>query len=317
MSQLQTANTIALIRPANFTWNTETNDNAFIQYNANILDEQQKALEEFDRFSHLLQDHGITVLIFNDSSEPHTPDSIFPNNAISTHVDGTLCFYSLKPQNRRLEIIKHKEWMNTLREKFTISKIYDYSFEHEKKIFLEGTGSMVLDRENKICYAAISERTTPQMLCQWEADQGYKVISFHTSHKSSGTEKTSPVYHTNVLMSVGTHFVAICWEVISDKNERKKLRDAFESTKKTTIAITPEQMDHFAGNILEVRNQENEHFIVMSQKAFRSLSLDQKEHLKRKGGNILAPDISTIETVGGGSTRCMMLEIFLPQKNTI
>jgi hypothetical protein len=306
MTNTQTTSTILMIRPANFGFNEQTaGSNAFQNRNAEQQQVQDKALKEFDGFVGTLRENGVEVIVIDDTPEPHTPDSIFPNNWVSFHADGTVFLYPMMAENRRLE--RREDIIMQLEDEFKISHVIDLShFEHERK-FLEGTGSMVLDREHKIAYACLSPRTDKEVLEDFCRDSGYKPVLFHAVD-ANGMD----IYHTNVLMCVGSSFVVICLDTIQDEKEREGVLAAFKSTQKQVVTITFDQMNHFAGNMLEVQNKASESLLVMSKSAWDSLNYEQKAILSSFSKPVYA-DISTIETSGGGSARCMMAEVHLPR----
>jgi hypothetical protein len=294
-----------MIRPVNFGFNEQTaGSNAFQNRNAE-QQVQDKALKEFDGFVNVLRENGVEVIVIDDTTEPHTPDSIFPNNWVSFHRDGTVFLYPMMAENRRLE--RREDIINQLEDEFTVKKVIDLSrFEHEHK-FLEGTGSMVLDRENKIAYACLSPRTDKEVLEEFCRDSGYTPVLFHAVDQQG-----MDIYHTNVLMCVGSSFVVICMDSIKDEGEKQEVLASFQSTQKQVITITFDQMNHFAGNMLEVRNKAGESLLVMSKSAWDSLNNEQKAALSLFSKPVYA-GISTIESNGGGSVRCMMAEVHLPR----
>jgi hypothetical protein len=303
---MQTTSHLLMIRPVQFTFNAETAVNNAFQ-STHDSDAQKKALQEFNNFVQLLGQHGVDVTVIDDTPEPHTPDSIFPNNWVSFHDDGRLVLYPMYAVNRRLE--RKPYVIEKLKTKFNISSQIDFSFYEKENIFLEGTGSMVLDRENKIAYACLSPRTDLVVLKEFSSTLGYTPISF-TSTDANGL----PIYHTNVMMCVADRYVVICLETIKNKTEEDEVVAAIEKTKKEIIPISLEQMNHFAGNMLQVENNAGENFLVMSSQAFQSLTHQQVLTLE-KFNPILHSSLDTIERNGGGSARCMMAEIFLPAKN--
>ena len=301
---LQHTNHIMMIRPVKFDFNEQTSgSNSFQDVAAKASDTQQKALAEFDGFVDVLRKNGVQIWVVEDTEDPHTPDSIFPNNWLSMHDDSRMVLYPMQALNRRQE--RRSDIAHHLGEQFTLHDIVDYTaFEKEEK-FLEGTGSMVLDREHKICYACISPRTHKDLLVQFCEDFGYTLVDFTAIDKYGKL-----IYHTNVVMSLGAHFMLICFECIASEEERKRIKN---STKKNIIEISYHQLQHFAGNILEVINDKDETLIVMSEQAYKSLTATQTIQLEHFGKIIFAP-LYTIEANGGGSARCMMAEIFLPVK---
>jgi hypothetical protein len=307
---MQTTSHILMVRPVRFGFNEQTAEsNAFQNQEAAAqLREtaQQSALREFDQMVNRLRTFGVDVLVVEDTPEPHTPDSIFPNNWISFHQDGTVCLYPMQAENRRLE--RSLQVFDNLKETFEIDNIIDFTNYERQGLFLEGTGSMVLDRENKIAYACLSPRTDETVFQDFANQMVYQMVTFHATD-ASGKE----IYHTNVVMSIGDLFAVICLESIQDQKERDLVRHTLELSGKEVIEITMEQLNHFAGNMLQVINQEKESLLVMSTQAYQSLTLKQILALE-KYASLVVSDLHTIETNGGGSARCMMAEVFLPLK---
>ena len=301
----QTTSTILMIRPVNFGFNEQTaGSNAFQNRNAEQQQVQDMALKEFDRLVNVLRENGVEVIVVDDTTEPHTPDSIFPNNWVSFHQDGTVFLYPMMAENRRLE--RREDIIMGLEDEFKIKHVIDLSrFEHEHK-FLEGTGSMVLDRENKIAYACLSPRTDKEVMELFCKEIGYKPVLFHAVD-----ENGMDIYHTNVLMCIGSRFAVICLDSIKDENEKNSVTSILKLTHKDIIAISFAQMNQFAGNMLELKNIAGDSLLVMSQNAYNSLSSNQKTGLE-KYCRIVYADISTIENNGGGSARCMIAEVHLP-----
>jgi hypothetical protein len=304
----QTTSSILMIRPVNFGFNEQTaGSNAFQNRNAEQQQVQDKALKEFDNLVKLLQDNGVEVVVVDDTHEPHTPDSIFPNNWVSFHQDGNVFLYPMMAENRRLE--RREDIIMQLEDEFKVKHVIDLSrFEHDHK-FLEGTGSMVLDRENKIAYACISPRTDKEVLGLFCEQTGYKEVSFYAFDQNH-----QAIYHTNVLMCIGSKFVVICLDSITDDNERNAVLTILKLTHKEIINISFAQMNQFAGNMLELKNKSGESLLVMSKNAYQSLGQDQKAALE-KYCKLLYVDINTIENNGGGSARCMIAEVHLPPIN--
>ena len=294
-----------MIRPVNFGFNEQTaGSNAFQNRNAEQREVQDRALKEFDNLVSILQENGVEVIVIDDTHEPHTPDSIFPNNWVSFHQDGTVFLYPMMAENRRLE--RREDIIMGLEDEFKVKHVIDLSrFEHENK-FLEGTGSMVLDRENKIAYACLSPRTNKEVLDLFCSESGYKAILFHAID-----ENGMDIYHTNVLMCVGNSFVVICLDSIKDPQEKENVISALKSTRKQIVPISFTQMNQFAGNMLELNNQSGESLVVMSKSAWESLNYEQRTTLNTFSKPVYA-DISTIENNGGGSARCMIAEVHLP-----
>jgi hypothetical protein len=302
---MQATSNLLMIRPVNFGFNEQTKQsNAFQVRDANQQRVQVNALAEFDGLVKVLRDNKVNVIVIDDTPHPHTPDSIFPNNWVSFHADGDVYLYPMQAENRRLE--RREDIITQLEDNFNIRHVMELShFEHENK-FLEGTGSMVLDRENKIAYACLSPRTNEKVLAAFSEQSGYTILSFNAVD-----EKGQAIYHTNVMMAVGSKFAVICLDSIANANEKELIIQSLKDTKKQIIAISFDQMNHFAGNMLEVKNTDGDTFIVMSQSAFQSLTDEQKSILSAFG-KLLHANISTIEANGGGSARCMIAEVHLP-----
>lgn len=291
-----------MIRPAKFSYNPETAVNNAFQQKQTDEYTQEKALNEFDGFVEILRSNGVDVTVIQDSLEPHTPDSIFPNNWFSTH-NGILFLYPMYAVNRRLE--RNEEIINQILDKYPASRIEDLSGFEEKNLFLEGTGSMVLDRENRLAYACLSPRTDKEVLDEFCKRTNYRAIVFH----AFGADRT-PVYHTNVLMAVADKYVVICLDSISDSGERSFVEDTIRSSGKEIVPISVQQMNSFAGNMLQVVNRSGEILLVMSTQAYNSLDSEQIKRL-RHFNRIVHGSLNTIETNGGGSARCMLAEVFL------
>jgi hypothetical protein len=308
MTNNQTTSAILMIRPVNFGFNEQTaGSNAFQNRNAEQQQVQDKAINEFDGLVNVLRQNGVEVIVVDDTPEPHTPDSIFPNNWVSFHHDGNVFLYPMMAENRRLE--RREDIIRDLEDEFKVKHVIDLSrFEREDK-FLEGTGSMVLDRENKIAYACLSPRTNKEVLDVFCSQSGYKPVLFHAVDET-GVD----IYHTNVLMCMGTSFAIICLDSIADEREKSEVINSLDQTKKEIIAISFNQMNQFAGNMLQLKNKAGDNLLVMSQSAYRSLNEEQKMTLQ-KYCKLLYADISTIENNGGGSARCMIAEIHLPKIN--
>ena len=301
---LQNTHQLLMIRPVNFGYNAQTAvNNSFQKDTGNV---QAKALQEFDDFVHILRKNKTDVIVIEDTPEPATPDSIFPNNWISFHEDGRIFLYPMFAPNRRQERKLHV--LETIRNKFSVSEIVDLSKYEAENMFLEGTGSMVLDRENRIAYACLSPRTDEKLLNEFCRLTGYTSVTF-TSIDNKGID----IYHTNVMMCIASNYVVICLNSIRDEEERKKLIVSFQNTNKEVITISLEQLNHFAGNMLQVKNEDGELILVMSSQAYHSLTAAQIESL-RKYNRIIHSSLNAIETAGGGSARCMMAEVFLRRK---
>lgn len=305
----QITNTILMVRPAAFGFNEETAaNNAFQVKNESLSAEeiQQSALQEFDTFVNKLSAIGVEVIVVEDSAEPHTPDAIFPNNWISFHQDGLIVTYPMFSSIRRKE--RRPEVIFDLMADFSVeTRIFFEDYEREEK-YLEGTGSLVLDRVNKVMYACLSPRTDRALTEELAERLDYKAVIF-TAVDEEGQE----IYHTNVMMALGETFAIICLDVIVDIMERQEVIEVLEDSGKEIIEISIDQMMQFAGNMLQVRGQDSS-YLVMSQAAYDSLYEEQIEEIKQHT-KILSSPIPTIEELGGGSVRCMMAEVFLPKLN--
>jgi hypothetical protein len=305
----QTTDTLLMIAPVRFGYNPQAAEsNSFMESDAELGSEerqhvQAEARAEFDQFADMLRSAGIDVLVYEDMPEPHTPDSIFPNNWISFHDDGRLVLYPMEPSNRRLE--RRTDVMHELMERFHFQRL-DISAQENEGVFLEGTGSLVLDHTNKIAYANISSRMHQAALQDWAVQMDYTPLAFTARRVGGGG-----IYHTNVLMAIGEQTAVLCAESIVDMGERQKVCDSLRSSGKTTVEISQHQMDEFAGNMLLVRNKQGSRFWAMSSRAFNALTPEQRATLRLDGELLHAP-LDVIERYGGGSARCMMAEVFVP-----
>jgi hypothetical protein len=295
-----------MIRPVAFTYNAQTAINNGFQKADGVHNIQQKAVKEFDDFVVKLLAAQINVTVIDDTPTPHTPDSIFPNNWISFHGNGCVYLYPMFAINRRAERKQHI--INSISKKFYVDKIIDLTNYENDKIFLEGTGSMVLDRENSIAYACISARTNKLILDEWCKKMNYTFCIFNATD-----DKGVTIYHTNVMICVADEYVVVCLESVKDINEKKQIINCINKTNKQIIEITQNQVNNFAGNMLQVKNTKGDKFLIMSTQAYASLTANQISQLN-KFNNIIHSDIKTIETNGGGSARCMIAEIFLKQR---
>lgn len=302
----QSTNRILMIEPVAFGFNSETATNNYFQKETKEENVQALALSEFRCMVDILRSKGICVEIFSDTSYPHTPDSIFPNNWISFHEDGTVVFYPMFAVNRRSE--RREDILQTLQEQgLRINRFIDYSAEEFREKFLEGTGSMVLDRSYRRAYACLSPRTDRGLFLRFCDNLGYKPVYFDAVH--SFGQSMLPIYHTNVMMAIGTAFAVICLESVVCQKQKAMLVSELAASNREIIEISYVQMSHFAGNILEVEGKNGELFLCMSQSAYNVLMDDQKSRL-RKYVTLLPIPIPTIERLGGGSVRCMMAEVF-------
>ncbi|MEO1253266.1 MAG: arginine deiminase-related protein [Bacteroidota bacterium] len=308
----QITNTLFMVRPISFRKNEETAANNYFQQDEDKTspDEiQKRALAEFDLFVEKLREKGVEVYVFEDQESDKTPDSIFPNNWISFHDDGTILTYPMFAENRRLE--RREDVIKKLQETFLVNMVQSFAHWENKGKYLEGTGSMILDRPNKVTYASISDRTNEDVLRIFCEKTGYESVTF-TSYQTVG-DKRLPIYHTNVMMALGEDYTIVCLDCIDNEVERERLIFALQKTGKEIIEISEDQMHQFAGNMLQVMNDRNERFTVMSLAAYDSLRPKQIEALEKYGEIIYSP-IPTIEKLGGGSVRCMMAEVFLPKQ---
>ena len=308
--QAQTTSNILMIRPVSFAFNEQTAEsNAFQDIESKSWTNaktQTEALQEFDDMVSQLRVAGVDVIVYDDTPEPHTPDSIFPNNWISFHHSGKICLYPMQAENRRLE--RRNDIIEDLRKKFHVEVVLDFThFEKEKK-FLEGTGSMVLDRMYRTAYACISPRTNAEVLDAWAKQMNYKLVKF-----TSVDEQGKDIYHTNVVMCIGENFAVACLASIPDLDQRLMVKETLENSGKNVIEISLEQMNQFAGNMLLVSTKKGNDLLVMSTSAFNSLTHTQKVELEEYAV-IQHFDLNMIETCGGGSARCMMAEVHLPER---
>ncbi|WP_395091973.1 citrulline utilization hydrolase CtlX [Vaginella massiliensis] len=311
MKSKQYTNTILMVEPVAFYFNDQTAVNNYFQNKPDVTPDeiQTIALNEFRNMVKSLRSKGVNVITIQDTPTPHTPDSIFPNNWISTHDNGDVVLYPMFAKNRRVER-REEEVLSLLEEQgFTVRDIIDYSEAEEDEIFLEGTGSIILDRENQIAYAAISDRTDEELFIEFCEDLEYTPIHF-TANQTVNDQRL-PIYHTNVMMCVGDEYAIICLDTIDDKKEKSLVVEMLNQTSKEIIAITEEQMHQFAGNMLQVEGL-SQKYLVMSKTAFESLTAEQIKKIEQYNP-IIAVEIDTIEKLGGGSARCMMAEIFLPK----
>lgn len=305
----QTTSHILMVRPSNFGYNEETAVTNAFQANDGSLSSTEisvRALAEFDAFVEKLRSEGVDVIVVEDTNRPLKPDAVFPNNWVTFHQNGTVVTYPMTAKVRRLE--RRDDIIRMIQEKFRVEQKLQLQEYEEIDQFLEGTGSMIIDRPNKLVYACLSPRTHHDLLQRFCKLMGYTAVPFHAVD-GEGME----IYHTNVMMALGETFVVICLDSVQSEIEEEMLVKKFEATNKEIIEISYEQMMQFAGNMLQVRNDTGETFLVMSGQALDSLDESQISAIRRHT-NILASPIPTIETYGGGSARCMMAEIFLPEK---
>lgn len=298
-----------MVRPANFGYNPQTAENNAFQTaetELSVTEIKEAAKREFDGFVAKLRAAGVQVMVVEEPTEPIRPDSVFPNNWVTFHHNGTVITYPMYAPLRRLE--RREDVLERIKRVFEVKRLVRFEDYEESGQFLEGTGSMILDRVNRIVYACLSPRTDAKLLdefCHWAE---YKKLEFR-ARDAQGTD----IYHTNVMMAMGDRFVIICMDTVQDDADRKKLIKTFKKTNKEIIEISMAQMLSFAGNMLQVSNREGKTFLVMSEQAFDSLDDSQITRIERHTHILHAP-IHTIEKFGGGSARCMMAEIFLKEK---
>jgi len=305
---LQTTNHVVMVRPVRFAYNPQTAENNAFQ-RASAQQEtvvHGKALAEFDSFVQLLRAHEIEVTVVEDTPEPHTPDSIFPNNGFSLHRNGTLVLYPMFALNRRLE--RKPDLRAALENNFVVERIVDLTHYETSGKFLEGTGSLILDRKNRIAYACRSPRTHSEALFDFCGQLNYRPVLFDAVDRNG-----QAIYHTNVMMCVAADYIIVCLEAMPAATDRELILTLAATTGKEVVPITISQMECFAGNMLQLRNVHNKPFLVLSATALRSLTSDQKEMLTHYNP-LLAPEIPTIEEHGGGSARCMLAECFAQRR---
>lgn len=313
MEMKQSADTILMIRPVAFRMNEQTAVNNYYQ---KVLDNllpdtvNAKAQQEFDTFVEKLKAVGVNVVVVEDTLNPDTPDSVFPNNWVSFHENGDVALYPMFAENRRDE--RREDILDLLEEKgFEINNIVDYTSAEEDEIFLEGTGSIVLDRVNRKAYCALSPRAEEELFIEFCEDFEYTPVIFEAFQTVNSIRKH--IYHTNVMMCIGDTFAIICADCIDDKKERKMVLSALKEDGKEVILITEEQLNNFAGNMLQVTGSNNKTYLIMSASAHQALNKDQIAKIEKHTA-ILSSSLDTIEACGGGSARCMMAEVFLPKQ---
>ncbi|MEZ4795454.1 MAG: arginine deiminase-related protein [Flavobacteriaceae bacterium] len=307
----QTTNTILMIRPVAFRMNEQTAVNNYFQEDMDLRNAEinAKAQQEFDDFVEKLRRVGVQVIVENDDLLMDTPDSIFPNNWVSFHENGVVALYPMFAENRRRE--RREEIMDRMEEEgFLIDGYMDYTAAEDEGFFLEGTGSIVLDRVNGKAYCALSPRADEGLFIEFCEDFEYDPVVF-TAYQTVEGERL-PIYHTNVMMCLGEGFCVICLDTIDDKSDQKEVLHHLKESKKEVIKISEDQMYHFAGNMLQVSGSNNQRYTVMSSAAYQSLTTQQIAQIE-KFGPIIHSNLETIETCGGGSARCMMAEVFLPK----
>ncbi len=307
----QSSSHLLMIEPVSFRYNEVTAKNNYYQKHLKTFspeEVQMNALKEFNAFVKILEQNGVHVHVIQDTIDPDTPDSIFPNNWVSFHQDGRVALYPMCAENRRTE--RRPDILDKLKEKgFEISSVVDFSGYEAEQLFLEGTGSMILDRQNKICYAALSIRTDGGIAQEFCKEFGYDLVCF-TANQTHNDERL-PIYHTNVMMCIADRYAIVCMDTIDDAGERQLVESSIKKSGKELIEISEEQKERFAGNMLQVEG--NQTFLVMSSSAYHSLTEDQIQQIE-SFNPIIHSDLNTIEACGGGSARCMMAEVFLPKR---
>jgi len=308
----QTTNTILMVRPTSFRMNEQTAVNNHYQKEITDIsqeDLQLKAQQEFDVFVDKLRDVGVNVVVFNATDGLDAPDSHFPNNWVSFHENGVVGLYPMFAENRRLER-REDVFFQLEDEGFKINHIVDYRGAEDEELFLEGTGSLLLDRVNRKAYCALSQRADEELFIEFCEDFEFTPIVFTANQTVDG--KRTPIYHTNVMMALGETFAVICLASIDDKKERKNVIKHLKEDNKEIIDITESQVNNFAGNMLQVKGKDDKLYLIMSQAAYESLTQNQINTIE-KHCSILSSSLNVIETCGGGSARCMMAEVFLPR----
>ena len=302
------ANEVVMVKPIGFKYNPVTAVTNLYQRTDDTDPEavQAKALEEFNGLVAQLEERGVTVHVLEDTLEPETPDSIFPNNWFSTHEGGTMVVYPMATDNRQAEIAKFRATVEQIaadkQQSEELFTIYDYSLNKYRDQILEGTGSMVIDRKNKVAYCVLSPRANKELFLKFCQDTGHEPVYFRAYQDGA------PIYHTNVLMGIGQENAIICLDAI-DPADRERVKQSLEKGGNRIIDITPTQVKQFLGNTLELSGGDGKNFIAMSEVAYQSLTPEQKQAIEQST-EILHADINTIEFYGGGSVRCMIAEIF-------
>ncbi|WP_037319292.1 citrulline utilization hydrolase CtlX [Salegentibacter sp. Hel_I_6] len=305
----QITDTILMVRPVAFRMNEQTAVNNYFQKDLTANNVNERAQAEFDEFASKLRKVGVNVIVVDDKKEDDTPDSIFPNNWVSFHENGHIALYPMFAENRRKE--RRMEYFAKLEESgFKITQVVDYTSAEEHDLFLEGTGSILLDRQNQKAYCALSPRAEEDLLIEFCEDFEFTPVIFNANQSVGGKRKA--IYHTNVMMCLAEKFAVICLDTIDEAKERKNVLKHLKDDGKEIIAITESQMHEFAGNMLQVQGAFDKKYLVMSARAHKSLTKDQISKIENHC-EILSSDLDVIETCGGGSARCMMAEVFLPK----
>lgn len=306
---MQTTSKILMVRPARFAFNEETAENNYFQIRSELSDQEsekerisEEAIKEFDAFVNLLRANDVDVTVVQDTPDPYTPDSIFPNNWFSSHFSGELVLYPMFAPNRRQERKPHI--IELLKRNMNHRKVVDFTFWENEGEYLEGTGSMVFDRRKKIAYCCRSPRTSEKVLADFCSRMNFQPVIFDAVDKNNNN-----IYHTNVMMAIGMQVAVICLESIKDEDERKKVISQLNSTGKIIVDISLEQVSQFAGNMIEVKSRNGSPLMIMSASAHNSLTSSQ-ENIISTYNRIVSAELGTIEKNGGGSARCMIAEIF-------
>lgn len=300
---MQTTSKILMVRPARFAFNEETAKNNYFQQKSASESVAEKALEEFDAFVELLRGNDVDVTVLQDTPEPWTPDSIFPNNWFSSHTSGELALYPMFAENRQQE--RKPEAMDLLRRKMNHTKVVDFTSWEQQNEFLEGTGSMILDRDKRVVYACRSPRTSEKVLQDFCSRMNYDAVIFDATDAEGNL-----IYHTNVMMAIGLQVAIVCLESIKNETERQKVVSRLQAAGKIIVEISLEQVGNFAGNMLELKSRNGNPLMIMSATARRALTTEQETTISTYN-KIVSPELNTIETNGGGSARCMIAEIFV------
>lgn len=302
-------NKIMMVRPANFAYNEETAANNKFQQARLNEDVQALALEQFETMVSMLQNNAVDVHVFPDNPKVFTPDAIFPNNWISFHEDGTIVLYPMFAENRRKE--RRRDVIDAMSKMYQVRTVIDLTYFEQRDLFLEGTGSMVLDRKHRVAYLCVSSRSSTDILYEFCRQMNYTPLVFHAVDR-----KGFPIYHTNVMMCIGDNFAVVCQEAIKAKDEKHQLAKSLSQSEKELIDISFDQVAHFAGNMLQLKNKYDQPLLVMSEQAYSSLKTDQRKCLEKYAQLLYVP-LDIIEKSGGGSARCMIAEIFLPPKRSL
>lgn len=299
---MQTTSKLIMVRPSHFAYNEQTAENNFFQQKTDQTSVAEDAVREFDTFAKLLIANDVDVTVVQDTPEPHTPDSIFPNNLFTSHFTGELVLYPMFAENRRQERKPHL--LKYLKRELNHKKVIDLTHWEEKGEFLEGTGSMVLDRRKRIAYCCKSPRTSEKVLAEFCSRMNYQPVVFDAVDKND-----NPIYHTNVMMEIGMQVAVICLEAIKNEDEKKRVKSYLTSAGKVLVDISLDQVESFTGNMIEVKSRNGTPLIIMSSSARNSLTFEQ-ENIISTYNKIISTKLNTIETNGGGSARCMLAEIF-------